>query len=144
MKYTLELEINLPRNRVIELFDNPDNLKKWQPDLISFEHLSGEAGQVGAKSRLRYRTGKREFEMIETITVNKLPDEFSGTYEGKGFWNKVENRFSESGADKTKWVLDSEFKVGGIMKIMSIFMPGLFKKQSLKFMKQFKEFAENA
>ena len=36
MKYQNEIEINLPLNRVIELFDNPDNLKRWQPGLESF------------------------------------------------------------------------------------------------------------
>ena len=66
MKYTTEIEINLPVEKVIELFDNSDNLSKWQPELISFKHLSGEPGQVGEKSKLRYRMGKREIEMMET------------------------------------------------------------------------------
>jgi len=29
MKYECELIIDLPRDRVIEMFDNPDNLSKW-------------------------------------------------------------------------------------------------------------------
>ncbi|MFQ5507583.1 MAG: SRPBCC family protein [Planctomycetota bacterium] len=50
--YTVEVDIDLPRERVIELFDNADNLYKWQPGLQSFEHLSGEPGQPGASSRM--------------------------------------------------------------------------------------------
>ena len=69
MKYTLSTTINLPRSKVIELFDNPDNMSKWQPELQSFEHISGEPGEPGAKSRLKYKMGKREVEMIETITA---------------------------------------------------------------------------
>ena len=49
--YTVAIEIDLPRDRVIELFDNPDNLFKWQTGLQSFDHLSGEPGQPGAKSK---------------------------------------------------------------------------------------------
>ena len=49
MKYTTQVEINLPRKRVIELFDNSENLKKWQEGLISFDHIEGEAGKEGAK-----------------------------------------------------------------------------------------------
>lgn len=45
MKYKLDIIINKPVDEVIKLFDNPDNLKKWQPELVSFEHLSGEEGQ---------------------------------------------------------------------------------------------------
>jgi len=80
MNYSTTIDIDLPIDRVIELFDNPDNMKKWQPQLESFEHVSGESGKPGAKSKLKYKMGKREVEMIETITVNNLPDEFSGTY----------------------------------------------------------------
>ena len=61
MKYTVEIIINLSRARVIELFDSVENMYKWQPGLISFEHKSGKAG---AKSRLQYKTGSREIEMI--------------------------------------------------------------------------------
>ena len=44
MEYQTESMINLPRLRVIELFDNPDNLLKWQPGLKSFKLVEGEAG----------------------------------------------------------------------------------------------------
>ena len=143
MKYTTEVEINLPRKRVIELFDNPDNMPKWQPGLISFEHISGEAGQPGAKSRLKYKMGKREIEMIETVAIRDLPDEFSGYYETKGVWNEVKNYFSEIDSGKTKWKLEAEFKCSGFMRLIALVMPGMFKKQTLKSMMDFKKFAEN-
>ena len=142
MKYRLEIDIDLPRSRVIELFDNPDNLKHWQPELVSFSHRSGTAGQVGAQSILRYNMGGRECDMIETITVRKLPDEFSGTYEMKGIWNKIENRFVELGPNQTRWIVDNEFRCTGLLKLMAWLMPGMFRKQSLKFMQQFKSFAQ--
>lgn len=144
MKYRLEIDIDLPRDKVIELFDNVDNLKHWQPELVSFSHLSGTPGQVGAKSRLLYNMGGREMEMIETILVRNLPDTFSGTYEIKGIWNQIDNRFVAVSDSKTHWQFDSEFRGGGMMKIMIWLMPGMFKKQSFKYMQQFKAFAEAA
>jgi hypothetical protein len=98
MKYTLEIIINKPRAEVIELFNNPDNLIKWQPGLQSYTHISGEQGKPGAKSKLKYDMNGRKIEMIETISVNKLPDEFSGTYETKGVFNTYENYFYEEGS----------------------------------------------
>lgn len=142
MKYTHEIEINLPINQVIELFDNANNMKHWQPGLVSFEHLSGTPGQVGAKSKLKYKMGKREIEMIETITVKNLPEEFSGTYEAKGVFNIVKNFFSPLGENKTKYISECEFQFKGFMKIIAFLMPGMFKKETAKYMKQFKEFAE--
>ena len=142
MKYQLEIDINLPRDRVIELFNNVDNLYHWQPDLIAFEHISGEPGQKGAKSKMRYKMGKRECEMVETITVSEFPNEFSGTYAADGCWNEVKNYFSEVDENTTRWVSENQFKMGLLLRIMALFMPGMFKKQSWKYMEQFKAFAE--
>jgi len=143
MEYQQDIIINLPRNRVIELFDNTENLKKWQDGLQSFEHLSGEAGQEGAKSKMLFKMGKREVEMIETITKRNLPEEFHGTYEAKGVFNKQENFFSELDENKTKWTSNTEFQFSGFMKLIYPLMKGAFKKQSYKFMENFKRFAEN-
>ncbi|MFZ5843881.1 MAG: SRPBCC family protein [Pseudomonadota bacterium] len=142
MKCRLEIDIDLPRERVIALFDDPANLKRWQPELLSFEHLSGEPGQVGAKSRLRYQMGKREVELIETIIERRLPDVFSGSYETKGMWNGIENRFVELDNGHTRWIADNEFRGSGLLKLLIWLMPGAFKKQSFKYMQQFKTFAE--
>jgi hypothetical protein len=143
MKYTNEIEINLSREKVIALFDDPENLPKWMPNLVVFEHLSGEPGQVGAKSKFVVSHGKSECELIETITVRDLPDFFEGTYETNGMWNEVKNEFIEVGEDKTQWVAHSEFKSDKLMmKLMMFLMPGAFKKESLKFMNSFKTFAE--
>lgn len=143
MKYTNEIIINLPLKKVIELFDNTDNLKKWQAELISFEHISGTPGEVGAKSRLLYKMGKRQVEMIETITIKNLPKEFSGIYEAKGVWNEVKNHFSEVDDHTTKWTSYCHFEFSGFMKVMAFFMPGAFEKQSQKYLDQFKAFAES-
>ena len=143
MKYTVDVNINLPRERVIELFDSVDNMYKWQPELVSFEHISGEAGQEGAKSKMLYKMGKREVEMIETITSRNLPDEFSGTYDAKGVHNIIENRFIVVNPETTQWVVTSEFQFKGMMKLMGTLMPRAFRKQTCKFMDRFKAFAES-
>jgi hypothetical protein len=144
MRYTTEITINLPRARVIELFDNPDNMQKWQPGLQSFTPLSGEPGQPGAKSKLVYQMGRRQIEMIETIETRNLPDEFSGTYTSDGVFNRLVNRFYEEGPDKTRWVLENEFQFGGFMKVIGFLTPWAFRRQTRNMMKDFKSFAENA
>ena len=143
MKYSNEIIIDLPREKVIALFDDPNNLAKWQEGFQELTNLSGEPGEVGSKSKLRYKMGKRTVEMIETITVKDLPNEFSGTYEAKNVWNEVRNYFEEVGNSKTKWRSDCEFKFKGFMKIMGLLMPGAFKKQSMKYLVAFKTFAES-
>jgi hypothetical protein len=109
MNYKVEITLDLPQERVIELFDDPENLNQWQSGLQSIELISGEAGEPGAKSLLLYDMNGRKVEMIETITSRGLPDIFSGTYDAKGVHNLVENRFYEEGPNHTRWVTENEF-----------------------------------
>ena len=142
MKFNTEVIINLPRKKVVELFNNSDNLKKWQPTLLSFETIEGLPGEVGAKAKMKYKMGKKEIEMIETITENNLPYEFNATYEAKGVFNIAKNYFVEVDNNTTKYLSEQEFIFKGFMKIIGFFMPGAFKKESMKYLIQFKDFAE--
>ncbi len=143
MKYTVTIEIEKPIDEVVALFDNADNLYAWMEGLESFEHLSGEPGQVGAKSRLKFKMGKRDIEMIETITVRALPDEFTGTYDAEGVFNIVKNRFEAINPTRTRYISEQEFQFTGFMKIFGWLMPGAFRKQSMKYLEAFKAFAES-
>jgi hypothetical protein len=143
MKYTVEIIVKVPLNEFIKKFDNPDNMKHWQRGLISTEHISGNPGEYGSKMKLKYLLGKRKMELIETVTHRKLPHEFHGTYDTKGIQTIQENYFEQTPEGHTKWISKSEFiPLGFIMRAMIILMPGAFKKQSMLYMKDFKNFVE--
>lgn len=144
MKYTNEIIIDAPIEKVVKLFEDPKNIKEWQPGFISMEVISGSPGKEGSKTKMRYKMGKRDVEMIETITVNNLPKEFSGTYEAKGVFNLVNNYFEELPDGKTKYWSISEFQFKGFMKLIGFLFPGAFKKESQKYLVQFKEFVERS
>ena len=141
--YTVHVDIDLPRDRVLELFDDADNLIKWQTDFVSFEPLSGDPGQVGAKAKLTYQMGKKTVELIETVTVRELPERFDGTYEWGGGWNELENRFIVLAPDKTRWESTCTYHMKSpMLRVMGFLMPGMFKKQNQKLLDQFKAFCE--
>ena len=128
---------------MVALFDDADNMDQWMDGLQSFEPISSNPGQDGAKSKLRFKMGKREIEMIETILVRNLPHEFSCTYEAKGVFNIVKNRFEKISDIKTRYITENQFQFKGFMKIIGLLMPGAFKKQSYKYLEAFKKFAES-
>lgn len=143
MKYTTSIRIERPVDKVIELFDNVDNMKKWMDGLQSFESISGTPGEVGSKAKLVFKMGKREVEMIETVTVRNLPHEFSGTYEANGVFNVVKNKFEATAEGHTIYTSENEFQFKGFMKLIAFLMPVAFKKQSVKYLEDFKRFAES-
>ena len=142
MKYTCEITIDLPRDRVVELMDSVENMYKWQDGLQDVEPLSGEPGQVGSKMILHQKVGSKVIPITETVTRRDLPDSIAFTYETKGVFNPLANTFSETDDGRTIWRIDTEFQCSGFLKVMTWIMPGMFRKQTLKMMNDFKIFAE--
>ena len=142
MKYTTEVTIKLPRTKVIELFDNTENLFKWQEGLKSFDHTEGKPGQEGAVSKMTYEGRKGDLLMTETITKRNFPDEFDAIYRAKGVYNRIENIFTESGPGETTWRMINYFRFRGMMALMSPFMKGAFEGNTRLNMERFKAFAE--
>jgi len=142
MKYTVEIEINKPVSRVIELFDSIDNMFKWMEGLEKFEPISGTPGQVGAKSKLTFKVKNRKMEMIEIITVKNLPKEFIGICEVKGARIIVKNFFHELHGNKTRYLAEQKFQLKGFMRCIAFLMPGMFKKQLMKHLEAFRNFVE--
>ena len=144
MKYSNEIEIGVPRERAVALFDNPDNMKHWLDGFVSMTHKSGEYGKPGAVSEIIFKQGKRDMILEEVIESRDMKGEFIAVFTTKGMWNRSEHYLSEN-SKGTTWLQKNEFRGEGIlMKAMLKFFPGMFSKQTAKQMKAFKKFAENA
>lgn len=144
MLYTTELIVKVPLDVFIKKMDNIDNMKHWQRGLQSTEHLSGDPGKLGSKLKLTYKFDKRNMEIIETITKSNFPNEFHATYTAQGMNNLQKNYFTETEEGFTKWTSINKFiPLNFSMRVMLFLMPRTFKKQSLKYMQDFKNFAEN-
>ena len=143
MKFKLELSINKPRAEVWNSFDNVENMKKWQPSLVSFEPISGTSGQPGAVSKLTYEEGGREFALIEKITHRDEPYRFDGVYENSFADNIIRNQFIEQGKDQTLWITETEFKFKTLlMKIVGPLVKKKFVARTQRDMQRFKDVAE--
>ena len=142
MEYTQNIVVNVPRERFIELFDNPELMPQWQEGLLSFEPLAGVPGQNGATSKLTYRRGRSTMEMVETIVRRQLPDHFDGTYDAKGVHNICNNQFIDIDGTATRWVAHNIFEMTGFMKVVGLLFGSMFRKQTLQGMQAFKDFAE--
>ncbi|NNC94046.1 MAG: SRPBCC family protein [Chitinophagales bacterium] len=145
MKFTCSVEINDSRDKVVKLFKDPSNLKEWQEGFVSMDSIRGAVGEVGAKTKFVYDTSGGRIELIETIQKNDLPEEFVALYEAKQMTNTMANKFSIVNSDKTRWEAQIDYLSfnGFVPKLMAKFMPGMFKKQTQKWLDNFKEFAEN-
>lgn len=144
MKFTLQLLINGSRPEVWNAFDNPENMKKWQRSLVSFETISGIQGQPGAVSKLTYKEKEREFSLLERVTDREELHRLDGVYENNFADNTVRNTFLEQGKGQTLWVVETEFKFKTLfMRILGPIMKKNFVLRTQREMERFKEFVEN-
>ncbi|MCF4102483.1 SRPBCC family protein [Gillisia sp. M10.2A] len=143
MNYSKEIIIHAPREEVVAKLKNPKNFKHWQKGFISYKHITGIQGKPDARSRLKYKMGNRKIEMIETIIKENSPNELHLSYDAQGVFNIQKNYFEVESENATLWISYNDFEFSGFMKILGTLMPGIFKKQSLKYMQDFKAFVEN-
>src|SRR5688572_21618712 len=144
MKFSLELPINRSRAEVWKAFDNPENMKKWQPSLISFETIRGTQGQPGAVSKLTYKESEREFSLMERVTYREEPHRLDGVYENNFADNTVRNTFMKQDKDNTLWRVETEFKFKTLyMRILGPIMKKNFVLRTQRDMKRFKELVES-
>ena len=153
MKFTVSLEIALPRERVVSLLNDPRHLPKWLRGLVLHEPQNGVHGQVGTKSRVVLQMGQQKFEGTETITRREPVDlhgiasdevvHFEREIVGNGMWSAAREHLTEAGPGTTLWVSENEYRFSGLlMRLVGAVMPGAFRKQSLQHMQDFKAFAE--
>ena len=74
MKYTVSVEIALPRQRVAELLEDPAHFPKWLRGLVLHEPIRGAHGRAGTTSRVVMQMGKQQIECTETITRREPVD----------------------------------------------------------------------
>ncbi len=145
LKFNCDIEVDAPVERVAELWADPANLQYWQEGFLGIEHLSGEKGQAGAKSKMRYLIRNKEMDLFETILNNDLPREFKGQYNHEMMSNTMLTRFTET--DNGGTLYWSEFHYtemkGFMMKLMARLFPSMFKKQVMKWMVNFKNHVES-
>ncbi|WP_328473727.1 SRPBCC family protein [Actinoplanes sp. NBC_00393] len=153
MKYTVSIEIALPRERVAQLLADPAHMPKWLRGLVLHEPISGAHGHVGTTSRVVMQMGKQRMEATETITrrepedLTEIPEDtvvhFEREIVGAGMWNAARERLTEAGPQRTLWQSENEYRFSSLlMRLVALVMPGAFRKQSLQHMQDFKAFAE--
>jgi hypothetical protein len=137
VKFTCTIDINAPKTEIDAIFINSEKQKYFQDGFISKHLINGETNTIGAKSKITYK----RLELIKTIQLNNLPDEFCALYEHKHTTNTMHVKFVALNRNKTTYISEihyTNFKDFTVNMMAKLF-PGMFKKQVEKWMVQFKD-----
>ena len=144
MELRNQIQINAPKDFVASCLRKSENFDKWQDDFQSATLINGDKDQKGTKTRMLYKFGKSDMELIETIRRNDLPHFFEALYEHRHIDNTMLSALEDAGDDKTVYsTVVNYIEMKGLMiKIMAKLFFGKFKKGPEKWMHQFKIFVE--
>ena len=136
------ISINRPAEKVWELFMNPENLQHWLTGFVSAEHLSGNIGETGSVSKLKFMERGKIMELTETVLIAKPNQQYAFTMKHETFETETDVRFISFG-QRTEMIQTVQFSPKGFF--MKLFMPmikGAMKKRMANELLKFKNFAE--
>lgn len=143
MHFKETIEIDRSIEEVVKLFDDPDNMPKWLQGLKSSTPMSGERGEEGSTSKVVFQPGGTKMEMTETILKKDLPNEYTISYDGKGYSSVCTNRFADLGNGRTRFETSQDVSLRGALRFAGALLRGTIAKQVKNSAKAFKQFAES-
>jgi uncharacterized protein YndB with AHSA1/START domain len=129
MRLTLDTLLERPREEVWRAFDNRENLPKWQPSVVRVEPRSGVSGQVGAVSRLFVEENGHDLVLTEKVTGRRELEELLSTYDSSHTSSTVHHRFFDLGDGRTRWRMEAEFHLKGLLRLGSSLLHGTIEKR---------------
>lgn len=120
MRFAWELEIAQPLDRVMERLADPQHPLRWQPGLVRIVPLEGTLGREGSVARYEFDLHGRYFELVETVLVDRLPEERVARYEGRGLVHTVTNRFTAVDAEVTGLLSRHEGFFTGAARLLAL------------------------
>lgn len=136
------ITINKPVEKVWELFMNPDILKHWLTGFVSTEHISGNVGETGSVSKLKFMERGKLVEVTETVVSATPNQQYTFEMDHNDFHAKTDIRLV-SFSSRTEFIQTVQFfPKGFIMKLMMPIIKGAMKKQMTNELLNLKNFIE--
>ena len=148
LSYYEEIIINSDIQNVIDLHEEPKYLEHYMNGFISFKTVQGESRKTGSISEISIvfnsnESVTRKIVMKEKVLSNNLPNEKVIQLNTSSVNNLITYRFVKLGKDKTQFFRTHEYEFNTYMKVYSFFMSRKIKRESYKYLKNFKNFVEN-
>ncbi|MFD5829871.1 SRPBCC family protein [Lentzea sp. NPDC060358] len=137
MRFTKQVVLDQPIERVRALTSDPDHPRHWQPDLVGITRRTGTPGAPGATATLKYRT----FTFEETV-LSATADERVSRNEMTGMVHTITNRFSAIDDRHTLLVCDNEFELSGLLRLAGRVLEKTLREQVERNVAHFKAFID--
>tara|TARA_B100000508_G_C11448020_1_gene272482 strand:+ start:1191 stop:1646 length:456 start_codon:yes stop_codon:yes gene_type:complete len=144
MKFNCSIVIDLPKEKLVSLWQDESRFPHWQKGFKSKQLIQGNKGEKDAVSEIVLDFKGKDMILKETVVENQLPDYKKVYVAHKHMCNFLTDQFESKGEHQTVWTAEVEYTqfIGFLPKLMAKFFPSMFKKQVQKWLDDFKHYAE--
>ncbi|WP_298778433.1 SRPBCC family protein [uncultured Polaribacter sp.] len=140
--YTTEITINKPVNEVFEIFNTPNNVKNWIPEIKSIKTLNENLGKTGSLYQIVVMSQEEEITMTEKVMAYVPNEKVTLFFDAENMLKTDDYVFTEKDG-KTTITLNSSCKSDSyIMACMFPYFKGTFIEQDQLYLNNFKDFVE--
>ena len=141
MRSVVELEIDVPQERLASLFADPRQNTKWMDDVERVEAISGQLGAPGSKYRIVPKKGDMVF--VATVVASDLPNELRLSLDASNVTVSITGTLAALSPDRTRLTSEEVFRFKGLLgRVFGYFARGAIKDVHRRHMEAFKRFAE--
>jgi len=141
VKSVVQVDIDVPRERLASLFADPTLSTKWMDDIERYEPIGGKPGAPGSTYRLVPKKGDMIF--MATVIANELPNESRLRLDADNVTVAITARYVAIAAERSRLVSEEVFTFKGLLpKVGGFLARGAIHRAHRRHMEAFKRFAE--
>lgn len=128
MRMQRQVQLDAPMERVFPLLSEPEQMKRWMPELVEVTHVSGEVNQPGYRFKQKLKEGGRVGTYDGEILAFESPQHVAVRIYNDMFEVRVDYRLQPEGSGtRLDYVADLEPKTW-FMKLMLKLFGGFNRK----------------
>ena len=140
--YTAQVSVNKPISTVFKTFNNSENIKKWIPEVKSFEVVNKNPGKTGSVYKIVIDNQGQEITMTEKVMAYVENEKVTLFFDAEGMLKKDDYTFTEKDGVTTVTLNASCQSDTYLMACVYPLFKGTFQKQDQSYLNNFKAFAE--
>ena len=140
--YTAQVSVNKPISTVFKTFNNSENIKKWIPEVKSFEVVSENPGKTGSVYKIVVDNQGQDITMTEKVMAFVENEKVTLFFDAEGMLKKDDYTFTEKDGITTVTLNATCQSDTYIMACIFPYFKGTFQEQDQSYLNNFKEFAE--
>jgi Zn-dependent metalloprotease len=140
--YTTQIDINKPIEEVFETFSNSENIKKWIPEIKSFEVINENIGKTGSNYKIIIDNQGQDIEMTQRVIAYVKNEKVTLFFDAENMLKRDDYIFKEKNGITTITSNSSCQSESYLMACMFPYFKGTFQKQDQSYLNNLKTYIE--